>query len=79
MSIECKGMPNRETTTMTISQLQTVWGLCRQGFPLTADEAAARWEKGEIYEPTRRLRLTREVKQLIDYCNWEVDARARAA
>jgi len=49
---------------MTMSQSQAVWELCRQGFPLTADEAAERWEKGETYMPDRRLRVTREIKRL---------------
>ena len=64
---------------MTISQLQTVRELCRQGFPLTADEAAARWEKGEVYEPARQLHVTRGIEQLIDRRNWEACTRARAA
>jgi len=64
---------------MTMSQSQAVWELCRQGFPLSADEAAARWEKGETYEPDRQLRVTREIKHLIDRCNWEVDVHSRAA
>ena len=64
---------------MTISQLQAVWELCRQGFPLTADEAAERWEKGETYEPQQRLPMTREIERLIDRCNWEVDADREAA
>jgi hypothetical protein len=63
---------------MTTSQLQTVWELCRQGFPLSADEAAARWEKGETYEPDWRLRVTREIERLIDRCNWEVNTLERA-
>ncbi len=64
---------------MTISQLHAVWELCRQGFPLTADEAAARWERGEPYEPERQLHFTREIEQLIDRCNWETGARVKAA
>ncbi len=64
---------------MTISQLHAVWELCRQGFPLTADEAAARWERGEPYEPERQLHVTREIEQLIDRCNWETGARVKAA
>jgi hypothetical protein len=79
MGTDNRGVRDREVTSMTISQLQTVWELCRQGFPLTADEAAARWEKGETYEPARQLHVTREIEQLIDRCNWEVDARARVA
>lgn len=64
---------------MTISQLQAVWELCRQGFPLTADEAAARWEKGEVYQPDRPLRVTREIAHLIEQCNWEANDQTRAA
>lgn len=79
MGADSKRVPDREMTTMTISQLQTVRELCRQGFPLTADEAAARWERGEIFEPTRKLHVTREIEQLIDRCNWEVCARTRTA
>lgn len=64
---------------MTMSQSQAVWELCRQGFPLTADDAAERWEKGEIYMPDRHLRMTREIKHLIDRCNWEIDGRTQTA
>ena len=63
---------------MNISQRQAVWELCRNGFPLTADEAAARWEKGETFKSDRELRLTRELKRLIDRCNWEIDTHGRA-
>lgn len=64
---------------MTINQSQAVWELCRQGFPLTADEAAERWEKGQTYEPNREIRVPREIGHLIDLCNWEVRAGLRAA
>lgn len=64
---------------MTISQMEAVWEPCRQGLPLTADEAAARWEKGEVYEPDRRLPVTREIAQLIERCNWEASKQAKAA
>jgi hypothetical protein len=57
---------------MTISQTQAIWELCRQGFPLTADEAADRWERGEVYEPELQVRVNREIAQLIDRCNWEI-------
>lgn len=57
---------------MTSSQEQAVWELCRQGFPLTAEEAAAHWERGETYEPNLQARVSREVKRLIDRSNWEM-------
>lgn len=61
---------------MTIIQSQTIWELCRQGFPLTADEAAERWEKGETYLPDwRGLRVPREVTHLIEQSNWEAAER----
>ena len=31
-------------TIMTISQAQALWELCRQGLPLSADEAERCWE-----------------------------------
>ncbi len=60
---------------MTTRQVEAVWELCRQGFPLTADEAQARWERGETYEPDRALRINREIERLIEGCNWEIDFR----
>lgn len=57
---------------MTRIQSQAVWELCRQGYPLTADEAAERWEKGESYIPDRQLRVNREIRHLIETSNWEV-------
>lgn len=64
---------------MTISQSQAIWELCRQGFPLTADEAEAHWEKGETYQPNGQIRVSREVGHLIDCCNWEVSSQLEAA
>lgn len=64
---------------MTISQAQAVWELCRQGFPLTADEAAARWESGETFEPDAQNRLSREAQRLIEQCNWEVSQTQETA
>jgi hypothetical protein len=65
--------------TMTISQSQAVWELCRQGFPLTADEAADHWERGETYEPDFLVRVTREINRLIECANREVDDSRKAA
>lgn len=57
---------------MTIIQSQAIWELCRQGFPLNADEAAERWGNGQTYRPDwRRLRVPRAVAQLIEQSNWE--------
>lgn len=64
---------------MTISQSQAVWELCRQGFPLTADEAAEHWDNGEIYLPDRQVKTSRETAQLIDRCNWEIGRGLEAA
>jgi len=64
---------------MTSSQSQAVWELCRQGYPLAADEAAEHWEKGEPFQPDLGARVSREVEHLIDCANWEVrvgDAQA---
>jgi len=58
---------------MTTRQVEAVWELCRQGFPLTADEAEARWERGETYQPDGQLRINREIERLIERCNWEID------
>jgi hypothetical protein len=59
---------------MTTSQSQAVWELCRQGLPLTADEAAERWEKGETYEPELPARMTRVIEHLIERSNWEIQS-----
>lgn len=64
---------------MTISQSQAIWELCRQGFPLTADEAAEHWAKGETYRPDLQgHRVPREVEHLIEQSNWEIDAQPRS-
>jgi hypothetical protein len=64
---------------MTIIQSQAIWELCRQGFPLNADEAAEHWEKGEPYQPEGELRVPRDVERLIETCNWEVSAQTAAS
>jgi hypothetical protein len=73
------GTADRREVTMTASQSQAIWELCRQGFPLSADEAADRWEKGEPYEPDSRVRVTREISRLIECANREVDERGSFA
>ena len=61
---------------MTISQTQAIWELCRQGFPLTAEEAAEHWEKGETFRPDLQgQKVPREVEHLIEQSNWEIDAQ----
>ncbi|MEA3278121.1 MAG: hypothetical protein U9Q81_23110 [Pseudomonadota bacterium] len=61
---------------MTISQSQAVWELCRQGFPLNADDAAEHWERGETYEPDWQVKVSREIENLIETCNWEIKGDA---
>jgi hypothetical protein len=61
---------------MTISQAHAIWELCRQGLPLSADEAELCWEQGKAYRLDEPVKLPREVESLIDQCNWEVIAAA---
>jgi hypothetical protein len=57
---------------MTTRQVQAVWELCRQGFPLAADDAEERWSLGEVYQLDLDAPLARSVEALIEQCNWEV-------
>ena len=59
---------------MTISQTHALWELCRQGLPLSADEAERCWEAGRAYTLTEPVKLPREVEGLIEQCNWELGA-----
>jgi hypothetical protein len=59
---------------MTNSQTQAIWELCRQGFPLTADEAEARWTQGETYRLEWNTHVSRTLERLIERCNWEAGA-----
>jgi len=61
---------------MTISQAHAVWELCRQGLPLSADEAERCWEQGRAYRLDEPVKLPRGVEALIDQCNWEVSSSA---
>jgi hypothetical protein len=61
---------------MTIMQAQAIWELCRQGFPLDAEDAAEHWEKGQPYLPEQQVKVPRDVERLIDTCNWEVSGQA---
>ena len=65
-------------TIMTISQAQALWELCRQGLPLSADEAERCWEQGQTYQLREPIKLPWEVAGLIEQCNWEVSVTARA-
>ncbi len=64
---------------MTVSQSQALWEMCRQGFPLRADEAEKQWESGRIYQPDLDLHLPRKIAELIDRCNREVVVQYQAA
>ena len=63
---------------MTISQAHAVWELCRQGLPLSADDAEMCWEQGKTYRLDEPVKLPREVEDLIKQCNWEVSTIAQA-
>ncbi|MBK1725085.1 hypothetical protein [Thiocystis violacea] len=62
---------------MSTKQLQAVWELCRQGFQVTADEAAQSWRNGERFDLSDRCQLGRSIQSLIDQCNWEVEKQAK--
>jgi len=53
-------------------QLQALWELCRQGYPISADEAELRWRSGEVYRPDPQMRVPRALQALIELCNHEV-------
>lgn len=57
---------------MTTNQSLAHWELCREGLPLTADEAALRWDRGQTFELDLDMRLSRSLEALIEQCNWEV-------
>lgn len=58
---------------MTNTQTRAIWELCRQGFPLSADEAEASWENGEPFQPDWPVKTSRALEKLIERCNWETD------
>lgn len=58
---------------MRTKQRQAVWELCRQGFPLTADDAATCWDKGLPFRMVEEHHLDRTLKTLIEECNWELE------
>lgn len=58
---------------MSVKQLQAVWELCRQGFPITADDAARSWNKGAPFEPEEEFHLAKPLESLIEQCNWEIE------
>jgi hypothetical protein len=62
---------------MTINQASAIWGLCRQGLPLSADEAELCWGQGRTYRLAEPVKLPREVESLIAQCNWELGAAIR--
>lgn len=64
---------------MTANQTQAHWELCRQGFPLEADQAAQQWDRGQPFEFHLGVRLARSVEALIQQCNWEVQRTGGAA
>jgi len=59
---------------MISHQSQAVWELCRQGYPMSADEAEARWNEGHRYYPDPHMQISRSLLALIDQCNFEASA-----
>jgi hypothetical protein len=57
---------------MITHQAQAVWELCRQGYPISADEAETRWSCGDVYNPDTEMRVSRTLRLLIEQCNHEV-------
>jgi hypothetical protein len=64
---------SEDAAMMTYKQSQAIWELCRQGFPLFADEAARRWSRGQTVQLEAGVRVGRWIKALIDQCNWEAE------
>jgi hypothetical protein len=62
---------------MTINQANAIWGLCRQGLPLSADDAESSWGEGRAYYLAEPVKLPRDVERLIAQCNWELRAVVR--
>jgi hypothetical protein len=60
---------------MTISQELALWELCRQGFPLSAEDAESSWEQGRSFRPDWPLDLPRSLQRLIEDCNQEAEGR----
>jgi hypothetical protein len=64
---------------MSIKQQQAVWELCRQGYQVSANQAARCWSQGERFEVERELVIARSLENLIDQCNWEVEQELEQA
>ena len=63
---------------MTTNQSQALWELCRQGFPLSADEAERRWSRGQPYHLDFYVKIPASINALIERCNWEIKTAAPA-
>lgn len=55
---------------MSTLQTQAIWELCREGYPLVADQAAARWDQGHTFRLSDETQISRPVATLIEQCNW---------
>jgi hypothetical protein len=56
---------------VSFNQSRAVWELCRNGYPMLADDAERRWSEGGAYHPDPQLRVSRALRALIDQCNYE--------
>ncbi|WP_295409623.1 hypothetical protein [uncultured Thiocystis sp.] len=66
---------------MSTKQSQAIWELCRQGFPLSADDAAKCWNNGQRFDLREKfsVELGRSLEDLIDQCNWEIEKNSETA
>ena len=64
-----------EVRLMTLKQTHTLWHLRRQGLQFEAERAERAWSRGREFFPEQHAPLKRETRELIEQCNWELDAR----
>lgn len=57
---------------MTPTQDRALWELCRQGLHRIAEDAEAAWRDGHRFNPAREWPVAREIRNLIERCNWEI-------
>ena len=62
---------------MSITQAQAVWELCRQGLPLSADEAERCWAHGDSYHLDQRVKVPRGLVHMIERGNREASMEGR--
>jgi hypothetical protein len=51
---------------------QALWDLCRQGYPISADEAEICWNHGKPYLLEPSIHVSRALRTVIERCPSEV-------